>query len=195
MWGKWLKYQKGIENIIMYAFPALVVYGCCSRQDIFHLIQDWLVIKSGVTGKQTGKMLQRAPYHCLPKVQSTWKTTFDSNSLSHLMKLGGNITNLSWPQSVTIWSDREDSVLWGKGIVERNCAHSQTNNKVASNFVYILSCSPAHPLACFISIPWLLVAVQIIQDKNHDRCLHRAPHSREHLVQASGLYQNRNVGE
>lgn len=111
-----------------------------------------MVIKSGVTGKQTGKMLQRAPYHCLPKVQSTWKT-FDSNSLSHLMKLGGNITNLSWPQSVTIWSDREDSVLWGKGIVERNCAHSQTNNKVASNFVYILSCSPAHPLACFISIP------------------------------------------
>lgn len=116
-------------------------------------------------------------------------------SLSHLMKLGGNITNLSWPQSVTIWSDREDSVLWGKGIVERNCAHSHTNNKVASNFVYILSCSPAHPLACFISIPWLLAAVQIIQDKNHDRCLHRAPHSREHLVQASGLYQNRNVGE
>lgn len=176
----------------MHACPALVVYGCCSRQDIFHLIQYCLVIKRGVTGKKAGEMLQRAPYHCLPKLQPTWKTTFDSNSLSHLMKLGGNMTNFSWPQSVTTWSDRSDSVLWTEGIVERNCAQSHTKNKAASNFIYILSYPPAHPLACFTCIPQLPVAVQIIQDKNPAWCLHRAPHSREHSVQASGLYQNRN---
>lgn len=39
-WGEMVPFQKGLENFILHACPAPVVYGCCSRQHILHLIQQ-----------------------------------------------------------------------------------------------------------------------------------------------------------
>lgn len=88
-------------------------------------------------------MLQRAPHHCLVKVHSTWKTTFGSNSLSHQWNSAGLSPS---PSEVT-----ERRVLWAEGVVGRNCAHCQANNKAINLILPTFSgvLLPTHVLVSF----------------------------------------------